>query len=206
MPAINELLNDINTAIQLLRCCLFKCLPIAGIRTKTLYMDGCFPIARSATGIPDFVSWMFAAWTITASKLPIVSTTISRLRPFVFSHRQYRVLLLLLSFSGSVNQWSHSLAQLFGCLLHKWCSPVPSGDSPTTHFWQRHDKSWIPSYMEENHAVNYAICSRYLPDTAQHRPIPVFPICFCSGTGKERRYDLPLTPTGRLRILDAHSL
>ena len=48
-------------------------------------IEGYFSQAFRATRIPDFVSWMFAAWTVTASKFPIVSTTMCRFLPFVFS-------------------------------------------------------------------------------------------------------------------------
>ena len=48
------------------------------------WMDGYFLKASHAARIPDFVSCILAAWTTTASRFPMVSTTMCRLCPFVF--------------------------------------------------------------------------------------------------------------------------
>ena len=47
-------------------------------------MDG-YPLHACFAGmIPAFVSWIFAAWTTTASRFPNVSTTMCRFLPLVF--------------------------------------------------------------------------------------------------------------------------
>jgi hypothetical protein len=107
------------------------------------------------------VSCMFAAWTTTVSRFPIMSVTIWCLRPLTFFPRLYRVLPMRTLFSRSGNRSARSWATVP-------CPPVsatlPREDrvfSPTTRFSPRAGKTRTQWCIWGSHAVIDAIDTRF---------------------------------------------
>lgn len=118
--------------------------------------------------MPLFVSWILAAWTTMDSKLPIVSTTMCRLRPFVFFLHRSLVLHLLLPSWHSANRQFHNLA--FRCVRNPFVSFLPSisGFCPIIRWFLLDDRNCEPLNTAENHGVDSATCNRCPPNTVLH--------------------------------------
>ena len=122
--------------------------------------------AFSKTDPPATVSCMFAAWTTTVSRFPIMSVTIWCLRPLTFFPRRFRAPPMLTLFSRSVNQSVHSWAMVPAPPASAILSQEAHVSSPTARFSPRAGKTMILWCIWGNHAAIAAIGTRFYSDTA----------------------------------------
>ena len=139
-------------------------------------MDGYFSKASLAARIPDFVSCILAAWTTTASRFPMVSTTMCRLRSFVFSLYQFCVLPRVRRFLRFASRWLRSWGLRFALRLSVPVPPVPQSEAD---FHPKSASDCGVIKIGHSRGTDFATCSRYLQSTTLHPPIQAFPICYC---------------------------